>query len=541
MKKIAVIIVLCFVAFFVNNSVILPDIMESRNIITAREMVYEGHWMVPTMNGELRLEKPPLPTWIAGAVERFYPDNISAQRAMAALAATMLVLFFYLLGKRLFGKESYAFIASLLLITCYNIILMGRTASWDIYCHAFMMGAIYFMCLGFYEKRSSYAHFALMGLFLGLSFLSKGPVSFYALLLPFLIAMILYDRPSMQGKGKPLLLGVILCILIGSWWYIYLLAFHPDAIQYVLHKESSAWVEHNVRPWWYYWKFFLETGVWSLLMLTSLLVWFWKDRVRDKKKYLMAVVWTLAALVLLSCLPEKKSRYLLPMLIPCCYSMAFVMHHWISDRRCGTADRALFRLNAGLVAVVTLALPVLLYLLFYSKDLLSGGRFVLCGAMLIALAAVLIYSAVRWEPQLFLTGVVFLFAVAEIFLMDLVGKTVNNPEFHSVVLTRDMPQLKDIPFYYNEKKELRIEMVYEAHRKIRPVDVSNADSIRHHLPMAILTHQRVGEELPASLWRDVDSVYVGRFDDNRRPKDSKRYSELFLYHITLLKQKHANK
>jgi hypothetical protein len=32
----------------------------------------------------------------------------------------------------------------------------------------------------------------------------------------------------------------------------------------------------------------------------------------------------------------------------------------------------------------------------------------------------------------------------------------------------------------------------------------------------------------------VDTVYVGRFDDNRRPKDSRRYSPMFQYHLTLL-------
>ena len=52
-------------SFFINNGAIFADIMESRNIITAREMVYDHNWLVPTMNGELRLEKPPLPTWIA--------------------------------------------------------------------------------------------------------------------------------------------------------------------------------------------------------------------------------------------------------------------------------------------------------------------------------------------------------------------------------------------------------------------------------------------------------------------------------------------
>ena len=103
--------------------------MESRNIITAREMVNEGHWIVPTMNGELRLEKPPLPTWIAAVVEEVIPDSIAAQRAMAGIAATMLLLFFFLLAEKVTRNEQYAFIASLLLLTCYNIILMGRTAS----------------------------------------------------------------------------------------------------------------------------------------------------------------------------------------------------------------------------------------------------------------------------------------------------------------------------------------------------------------------------------------------------------------------------
>lgn len=53
-------------------------------------MANDGHWMVPTMNGELRLEKPPLPTWVAGIVECFVPDNIAAQRH--SLPCPLLIL-----------------------------------------------------------------------------------------------------------------------------------------------------------------------------------------------------------------------------------------------------------------------------------------------------------------------------------------------------------------------------------------------------------------------------------------------------------------
>ena len=39
-------------------------IMEARNFISAREMLTDGHWILTTMNGEARYQKPPLPTWL---------------------------------------------------------------------------------------------------------------------------------------------------------------------------------------------------------------------------------------------------------------------------------------------------------------------------------------------------------------------------------------------------------------------------------------------------------------------------------------------
>lgn len=75
----------CLTTFFVDNSVLVPDIMESRNIVTAREMVYDGNWIAPTMNGELRLEKPPLPTWLTAVVEMIAPpDNLGCNAVWQA-------------------------------------------------------------------------------------------------------------------------------------------------------------------------------------------------------------------------------------------------------------------------------------------------------------------------------------------------------------------------------------------------------------------------------------------------------------------------
>ncbi len=62
--QVACITVLGICTFFINNQALEPSIMEARNLITAREMVQDHHWLIPTMNEEYRLAKPPFPTWV---------------------------------------------------------------------------------------------------------------------------------------------------------------------------------------------------------------------------------------------------------------------------------------------------------------------------------------------------------------------------------------------------------------------------------------------------------------------------------------------
>lgn len=538
MKQKWVLSAICIITFFINNQVIIPDIMESRNMITAREMVYDGNWLVPTMNGDLRLEKPPLPTWITAVAEMVSPDNVFLQRAMAGLAAVMLVAFFYLISVEIMKSKRYAFLSSILLCTCYNIILMGRTASWDIYCHAFMMGAIFYLVKAFASSGTSRKEFLLAGVFMGLSFMSKGPVAFYALLLPFLLSYCYFYRPSMKGKWGMVGMMIAVCAVVGCWWYVFIYLFHGDAMAYVANKESGSWLNHNVRPWYYYWKFFLETGVWSLLLLTAVFLPLWSKAERKKKAYLFPLTWMLLMLILLSLLPEKKSRYLLPVLMPACYTMGYLVMGWIERARSlSEADKVMYRVNAWLIAVVVAVLPVAAYLFVYKQGFVSLFVLVSFSVVIWGIAIFLAQSAVRLQPIRLIEGVLCLFLLAECFVLPFLEDVINNPERKSISQTREVEELKGIPFYYNEEVPLRIELVYAANRKIRPLDMSDADSVRSALPCAVLTHKRAGDELPKQLWRDVDTLYIGCYDDNRWAKGSKRYSEAFIYHVTLLKKK----
>lgn len=471
--------VLCLIAFFAHNGALRPDIMETRNLETAREIVESGDWLVPRMNGEYRLEKPPLPTWIAAVMQTVSPDNLKLQRVPSGLAGCMLVVFFYLLAVKMTGRRKYAFLASLMLITCYQIVLQARIATWDIYCHAFMMGGIYFLWRGLYEDSHVWRNMLLAGVFTGLSFMSKGPVSLFALLLPWVIAIVVLRRPKMRGRVLPLVVAALVAVIIGAWWYVLILVAHPEAASYVIHKETGSWKHHNVRPWWYYWRFFVETGVWAPLMLLAMAFPYWKKRLGDMTRpYALALLWTVAQLVLLSLMPEKKMRYLLPMMMPCCYTMAFLADYYVEQL----------------------------------------GR--------------------KWVERV-VVGIALVFAVAEVFAMPAIAKVFSNPNYNSIARTRSIPELKDVPFYHNADEQLRIEIVYASHKIIRPVDFAspsiNAD-LKKLLPCVIITHEPLSSELQAGALQDIDVKVIGKYNDSNRNKFSKHgNNKNFIYYVTLLK------
>ncbi|MDE6318077.1 MAG: glycosyltransferase family 39 protein [Muribaculaceae bacterium] len=533
------------ITFFVNNRTLQPDIMESRNLVTAREMVETGEWLVPTMNGDLRLEKPPLPTWVSAIVESVSPDDIAMQRAVASLFGILLVVFFYLLCRDAFKVDPVDGV--LLLCTCYQFMLMVRTVSWDIYTHAFMLGAIYFLVMGVRERGRQWCRFLLAGLFAGLSVMSKGPVSLFALFLPFVIAWGVFGRPSMRGKWGPVGVMVLVTLIVGGWWYAYIQIFHGEEWQAVMAKETGSWLNRNVRPWYYYWKFFLEAGVWALLLVTATVMVLRRARRMDRSR-LVPVMWMLLCLVLLSCMPEKKTRYLLPLLIPAAIVMAQGTGIWRAAFMRGSSApdmeaaggsvavaRWPFRLNCWLLAAVCVIIPVAAYIMLYGKGLISMPLWIVVAVLSLVAAWLLVKAAIKLRPQAMVMVVACYYALLVAFAFPVVGKLINNTSMENIGPAVNTPQLKDYPIYSPADEELRIEMVYQARRNIRPVDISSPDAVGECLPMILMTHDYAGNCLGDSVLAGVDTIPVGIFDCNRRPKGTRRYSPLFIYHLTLLR------
>lgn len=326
-----IIVIVCLI-FTVNINLVDITIMEARNFVTAREMLLENNWLMPTFNGEPRYQKPPLPTWISAistliaGTKTLYFFRIPGFLCLALIGITT-----YYFSLELLKNKIYSIVNSFIAITSFYTIAIIIEAPWDIFSHSFMYLAIYFIYKNLNNQKYYFKEILLIILLVSCSFLSKGPVSVYALLIPFLISYFI-SYPISIGKKLARILPIIIAgILIGSSWYIMLLFQDSENLISTTRKETLNWTNYNIRPFYYYWSFFIQSGVWAIIGLISLSYPYYKHKIKSYKEYKFTFLWTVIGVILLSLIPEKKPRYLMPVLIPFALNIGFIYRYLISE------------------------------------------------------------------------------------------------------------------------------------------------------------------------------------------------------------------
>lgn len=340
-------------------------IMEARNFIASREMIQDNHWLLPTLNGEPRYEKPPLPTWLTAISGLLFGVNsLFALRLPAALMVLFSGIFCYYFSLKLNLSKNESFRNSLILVTSFYVIGILNEAPWDIFAHGFMLAGLYFLFSFFKESKSVWKNVFLASLFIGFSILSKGPVSLFALFLPFLISYgIVFKFRDFRNKAIPFIVFIFLSIIIGISWFAYVRLADSESFLAIAERETGNWSNYNVKPFYYYWSFFTQSGIWTIPAFIGLLYPYLIKRVYNKKAYAFTFLWTIFAVVLLSFIPEKKPRYLMPVLIPLAFNTGFYIQYLVKQfsSLSNKKETIPVYLNFGLIASTGIAFPIVLY------------------------------------------------------------------------------------------------------------------------------------------------------------------------------------
>ena len=186
--------------------------------------------------------------------------------------------------------------------------------------------------------------------------------------LSFIISYFIIYKNNAGRKVKLLLLVLLIGLLIGFSWPLYVKYFDVYAGT-ALSKQTQNWGNYEVKPFYYYWSFFTQSGLWTIPSFIGLMYFYLRKKVTDVKAYTFSFLWTIISLILLSAIPEKKARYTLPILIPLAMNTSFYIEYLIGNFKQikNKIENGLVYFSFGLIALIGFAIPLVAFFLFKSK------------------------------------------------------------------------------------------------------------------------------------------------------------------------------
>ncbi len=528
-NPVKVLLLACLVIFFAHLDVIFINIMEARNFVAAREMVVDGNWLFTTMNGLPRYEKPPLPTWLtAVSAMLFGMKSVFALRLPAALAAAFMVWMFFRFSNLIKTDKQFGLISSFILATSFFIIFSGRNGQWDIFTHSFMLAGIYFLFKFLEYRHNVWQNALLAAVFTGCSFLSKGPVSLYALFLPFLIAYaIVYRFKSFRAKWISFLVFLLLTTVLSLSWYVYVRLADPESFIAIAEEEVTNWSNYNIRPFYYYWSFFTQSGIWTIPAFIGLLYPYLKSKVSYKNAYRFSFLWTVFSVILLSVIPEKKSRYLLPVLIPLALNTGFYIDYLIHNFKFLKDKKETFPVyfNFGLIAFLGVSFPIAGYLFFGEKLEGLWSWFILISLALVVIGVLMFIQLKRKNiQQVFLLSVLFIMSVM-VFGFPISKAFNTNPEFRNIDTLSEYVERNDVKLYVFS--QIAPEMVWHYGKPVPLMKKNNTINIPEYEEFGVLVAPNKEDLFKATFRHNYDITLEKVFNINYPEKQKNRLISKF--------------
>lgn len=307
----AALILVLLLCFWGLGDIPLLSINEARRAVSAREMFASGQWLLPYMNGNLYLTKPPLFNWLTLVPTHLLGASTEwAVRLPSALFALLSCAAVYWVGQRLGGRRVGLY-AVLILAANTGFSMFARRAEIEMTLAGLSLLSLlaaWQYLFGDGRRRWVLLSFALIGLCL----LTKGPVSLLFVAAPMLVLAVLR-----QPRARAYLCdlpGWLLALLIGGAWYLAVslkLGFGIWAQvlqQDIVDKVSGQQVSD---PWYGYLQYLAGDFVpfWLILLVRPRELW-QQLRARAELRFLACCV--LLPLLVFSLFGEKHSKYMLP-------------------------------------------------------------------------------------------------------------------------------------------------------------------------------------------------------------------------------------
>lgn len=282
----------------------------------AREMIRSKEWIIPHLNGEIFVDKPPLLFWLIAIPSTIYGSVTPfIAKLPSAFSAWIGSLILFLWGRKVHGTTQSGLLSGGILLSSYQYFSQSRLAKTDILLCLWIILSLYFFYLAFCNglEKKKYIYYCFSFFFMGLGVLTKGPFGLFPLLI--LSIYLIKENQSRLWITKEFILGyLILGLTVLPWMILFVHRIGWDQTMTVI-KESK--ILTRTAPFYYY---FIQ--IWGeffpgSLFLPFLLIYLWKERKKIwQKEFAFFLIWFLTFFIALTIFKYRASRYLLPALPP---------------------------------------------------------------------------------------------------------------------------------------------------------------------------------------------------------------------------------
>ena len=297
---------------------------------TALTMSEENVWLVPLLDGNPRIEKPPLLNWLTRFNFEVFGLSAGSARLIILLFSGLLVAVIAAIALELQPDIWYAIFAALIALSTIGMSIHGRILLPDIPTAA-LSGVAFYLFLKWF-KTGSQSFLILAAVVLAGSFLTKGPVAF-VVLGSGVLSLILTDHSVRQFLRQNLfqtVIPVVIFIVLSLSWYVYVFVQFPAYTSEVLETEYEArrFGRFHLNAILQFTSLFFP---WTVLLILSIVRWRSGRISFNNERASMLLLWVAISLAPF-CFIRSFDRYLVGTLIPaslfCAKSVGGLTNGW---------------------------------------------------------------------------------------------------------------------------------------------------------------------------------------------------------------------
>jgi 4-amino-4-deoxy-L-arabinose transferase-like glycosyltransferase len=292
---------------------------ENLVVATALESHRTGEWLLPTLNEQPRIKKPPLPMWWTAVfmLPAVNDGNANLEfwtRLSTVPLVVITLLSTYGLARVLRCSSHWSLLAMLVCGSSLMFSRFARSATVDIHLMTWVALASFAWMLAL--RRKTIAPAMLAGAALGLAFMSKGPVALLQCGVPMLLMTVILKLPL--GNIRQWLVGAACFSVIAFPWFVVVFVMTrgvANTWMVELHRRGAT--PFGADSPLTYLQLFLMVFPWTVFFVVGLI---------DGAKHLrrrggthagaIALLLVVVPVVVMTLFPDRKDRYLLPMIVP---------------------------------------------------------------------------------------------------------------------------------------------------------------------------------------------------------------------------------